>query len=110
MIPKAAQWKKDRVADLQGILSKPGIVGIVDIAGVPATNMLDMRANLRGGMTVTMAKKTLIRRAWNDAGLPDNDLETLLEGVIQPMIVHTCLLYTSPSPRDVEESRMPSSA
>ena len=24
--------------------------------------------------------------------------------------IHTCLLYTSPSPRDVEESRMPSSA
>ena len=24
--------------------------------------------------------------------------------------VDTCLLYTSPSPRDVEESRMPSSA
>ena len=25
-------------------------------------------------------------------------------------VVYTCLLYTSPSPRDVEESRMPSSA
>ena len=25
-------------------------------------------------------------------------------------LIHTCLLYTSPSPRDVEESRMPSSA
>ena len=25
-------------------------------------------------------------------------------------VVHVCLLYTSPSPRDVEESRMPSSA
>ena len=25
-------------------------------------------------------------------------------------IIKTCLLYTSPSPRDVEESRMPSSA
>ena len=25
-------------------------------------------------------------------------------------ISHICLLYTSPSPRDVEESRMPSSA
>ena len=24
--------------------------------------------------------------------------------------LYTCLLYTSPSPRDVEESRMPSSA
>ena len=26
------------------------------------------------------------------------------------MVVNPCLLYTSPSPRDVEESRMPSSA
>ena len=25
-------------------------------------------------------------------------------------LTKTCLLYTSPSPRDVEESRMPSSA
>ena len=25
-------------------------------------------------------------------------------------VIKTCLLYTSPSPRDVEESRMPSSA
>ena len=25
-------------------------------------------------------------------------------------MAYTCLLYTSPSPRDVEESRMPSSA
>ena len=31
----------------------------------------------------------------------DEDLNTLMAG---------CLLYTSPSPRDVEESRMPSSA
>ena len=30
-----------------------------------------------------------------------------------PLVLHllkSCLLYTSPSPRDVEESRMPSSA
>ena len=28
----------------------------------------------------------------------------------RPHAEHSCLLYTSPSPRDVEESRMPSSA
>ena len=28
----------------------------------------------------------------------------------KPMMLGGCLLYTSPSPRDVEESRMPSSA
>ena len=29
---------------------------------------------------------------------------------LNPSKSHGCLLYTSPSPRDVEESRMPSSA
>ena len=29
---------------------------------------------------------------------------------VYDVIVNDCLLYTSPSPRDVEESRMPSSA
>ena len=37
---------------------------------------------------------------WDDA----EELERLAE------LSHPCLLYTSPSPRDVEESRMPSSA
>ena len=32
------------------------------------------------------------------------DIEIYVDGIA------TCLLYTSPSPRDVEESRMPSSA
>ena len=31
-------------------------------------------------------------------------------GVVYYPVDDTCLLYTSPSPRDVEESRMPSSA
>ena len=29
---------------------------------------------------------------------------------LEPILYKACLLYTSPSPRDVEESRMPSSA
>ena len=29
---------------------------------------------------------------------------------LDPALLQDCLLYTSPSPRDVEESRMPSSA
>ena len=31
-------------------------------------------------------------------------------GMFRGTLKETCLLYTSPSPRDVEESRMPSSA
>ena len=37
-------------------------------------------------------------------------LETVKEWVPDVMLIDHCLLYTSPSPRDVEESRMPSSA
>ena len=33
-----------------------------------------------------------------------------IDEFLQTMQTKTCLLYTSPSPRDVEESRMPSSA
>ena len=33
-----------------------------------------------------------------------------LQKVLFISILYACLLYTSPSPRDVEESRMPSSA
>ena len=31
-------------------------------------------------------------------------------GSMEVCLVYTCLLYTSPSPRDVHKSRMPSSA
>ena len=34
----------------------------------------------------------------------------ILKPILRPPKIIACLLYTSPSPRDVEESRMPSSA
>ena len=43
-----------------------------------------------------------IRQALADAGLQWSDVESAYTG--------TCLLYTSPSPRDATLSRMPSSA
>ena len=39
---------------------------------------------------------------------PAGDQEIAIEKTISQL--KNCLLYTSPSPRDVEESRMPSSA
>ena len=41
--------------------------------------------------------------------IEDTDQGRYVEGAVD-VIYNTCLLYTSPSPRDVEESRMPSSA
>tara|TARA_B100001175_G_scaffold317927_1_gene337707 strand:+ start:21796 stop:22812 length:1017 start_codon:yes stop_codon:yes gene_type:complete len=89
LIPKVASWKPDRVSELKEIVAKDGIVGVVDISGVPAKNMLDMRNSLRGMMTMTMAKKSLIRLAWKEAGLSEENLEKILEGALQPCVVHT---------------------
>ena len=44
------------------------------------------------------------------AGLPDTRRLSALSEKWGPGHSQPCLLYTSPSPRDVEESRMPSSA
>jgi len=71
------------------LLNQEGTVGVVDVEGVPATAMLGMRQTLRQQMVLTMAKKTLIRRAWKKAGLSEEELDTLLDGVKIPMLVQT---------------------
>jgi len=89
VIPKAAQWKKTRVQVLTDLIKSEGVLGVIDVEGVPATAMLGMRDTLRSSMTMTMAKKTLIRRAWKNAGRDADELQSLLDGVNQPMLVHT---------------------
>lgn len=89
MIPKVAEWKKDRVSELAGIFSSDGVVAVVDVSGVPANNMIDMRKTLRGRMSITMAKKSLMRIAWTEAGRDPDELEGLLEGAEQPCVVHS---------------------
>ena len=87
--PKVASWKPDRVSELAAILTSDGVLGVVDIGGVPAKNMLSMRDDLRSSLSITMAKKTLMRLAWEQTGRPMEELESLLEGAVQPAIVHT---------------------
>jgi len=45
-----------------------------------------------------------------DGQMDPNDLTNILEPVANGVVDYTCLLYTSPSPRDRTRSRMPSSA
>ena len=87
--PKVASWKRGRVDELAAILTSDGVLGVVDIGGVPAKNMLSMRDDLRSSLSITMAKKTLMRLAWEQTGRPMEELESLLEGAVQPAIVHT---------------------
>ena len=89
MIPKVAGWKKDSVSELTEIFSSNGVVAVIDVSGVPAKNMIDMRNTLRERMSITMAKKSLMRIAWNEAGRSPDEIEILLDGADQPCVVHS---------------------
>ena len=54
-------------------------------------------------------RELLDKKLWN---VPDRikDKERFEENLNQSILQYNCLLYTSPSPRDTERSRMPSSA
>ena len=52
--------------------------------------------------------KIILQTGYGPSGLPH--IGTFGEVARTSMIVNACLLYTSPSPRDLSTSRMPSSA
>ena len=84
------------------------------------------RHQLSGGLIPTITydvmeafwgKRYLVRTAPDIQGIAARDVGlklmgpvSLVDGLSYRVMYGTCLLYTSPSPRDVEESRMPSSA
>jgi large subunit ribosomal protein L10 len=89
LIPKVAPWKKDTVSDLTDMLKKGGTIAVIDIHGVPAGAMLGMRAGLRSTMNIQVAKKRLMKLAWEAAGNDFADLEALYSSAVQPALVQT---------------------
>ncbi len=85
--------------------SGDGVLGIIDVEGVPAGAMLGMRETLRDQMVLTMAKKTLIRRAWKKSGRDLEALETLLDGVTIPMLVQSDSLNSFQLFAELEKTR-----
>ena len=92
MIPKVASWKKDTVKDLVSLLNSGNTLAVIDIHGVPAGAMLGMRATLRTGMSIQVAKKQLMRIAWEQVGHSADSLDTLFDGAIQPAFVSSSTL------------------
>ena len=80
-------WKKDTVSDLLGLLNSGETLAVIDIHGVPAGAMIGMRATLRDNMKIQVAKKQLMRLAWEQAGNNSEDLDSLFQGVVQPALV-----------------------
>ena len=89
MIPKVMSWKRDTVTDLLEVINNGDTLAVIDIHGVPADSMIGMRNNLRSNMIIRVAKKQLMRIAWEQAGKDLAVLEELFDGAIQPALVST---------------------
>jgi large subunit ribosomal protein L10 len=69
-----ADWKKQEVAELQGLLKEYPVVGIVDMTGIPAKQMQKIRASLRGEVLIKMSKISLMQHAIEKAGKEEKSL------------------------------------
>ena len=58
----------------------------------------------------TSNDKVIVYTANNTLDLRPGSTSVLMGDYMWPILPNTCLLYTSPSPRDRQKSRMPSSA
>ena len=85
-------WKKDTVNDLHALLTGGGTIAVIDIHGVPAAAMFGMRGELRDQMKIQVAKKRLMKIAWERAGFNEGDLEALYASAVQPALVSSSQL------------------
>ncbi|MEI6841924.1 MAG: 50S ribosomal protein L10, partial [Methanomicrobiales archaeon] len=56
-------WKRKEVEDIKKHSGEFSLVGLVDMYGIPATQVQQIRRSLRGTATIKMTRNTLIKHA-----------------------------------------------
>lgn len=62
-----AEWKYGEVKKLTDLFTSKKVVGIIEIGGIPAPQMQQMRGNLHGTTNIRSAKNSLLFRALDEA-------------------------------------------
>lgn len=65
------EWKVEEVESITALLEEHRNVGIVGIAGIPSRQLQDMRRDLHGTAALRVSRNTLLRRALEEADLPE---------------------------------------
>lgn len=72
-----AEWKKEEVSELKGLIDSYDVIGIVDLLNIPAKQLQEMRKSLTGNAVIRMSKKNLINLAFEDCQANKNDITDL---------------------------------
>ena len=60
---KIAQWKKESLAEIQGLLSKYPVIAAADLTKVRSSQIHELRKRLRDRVTMIVAKNNLLRKS-----------------------------------------------
>lgn len=74
-----AEWKREEVKELKGIIDKYDVIGIVDLMNIPAKQLQEMRKSLKDNAVIRMSKKNLIDLAFEDCNADKNNIVDLSE-------------------------------
>ena len=101
------EWKKRIVAELAEKFRKYPVVGIADLTGMPTRQLQQLRKKFRKVAEFRVAKKRLILKAAEAAGLDAKALEEILRGTV-------LLIFTDMNPfkmaRMIESEKIPVAA
>ncbi len=101
------EWKRRVVEELVDLFKKYPVVGIADLTGMPTKQLQLIRKKFRKQIVFKVAKKNLILRAIEEAGLDKSLFEKYITG-------STMLLFTNMNPfkmaRMIESEKVPTPA
>jgi large subunit ribosomal protein L10 len=84
-------WKKEEVEDIKKNVKAYKLIGLVDMYGIPAQQVQQIRRNLRGMAVIKVMRNTLIEHAFNDIGGDVKNLSKYISG-------HSAVIFTNDNP------------
>jgi large subunit ribosomal protein L10 len=84
-------WKKEEVDDIKKNAKAYKLIGLVDMYGIPAQQVQQIRRNLRGKAVIKVTRNTLIRHAFNEIGGDVKNLSKYISG-------HSAIIFTNDNP------------
>ena len=84
-------WKKDEVAEIKKHAKQYTLIGLVDIYGIPAQQVQQIRRNLRGKAVIKVTRNTLIKHALDEIGGQTKELSKYISG-------HSAMIFTNDNP------------
>jgi large subunit ribosomal protein L10 len=84
-------WKKDEVDDIKKNVKQYKLIGLVDMYGIPAQQVQQIRRNLRGKAVIKVTRNTLIKHAFEEIGGNVKNLSKYISG-------HSAIIFTNDNP------------